>query len=565
MSRRFFLCPYSISFFLFCIFSACNNPRQPPPTDIATTPEDLDIKAADIIRGSLEFAGENNGNIDDTIHLAYTKQVQLIYEKNQFATFWSSKEQLKPLADSLLYFINGVKLYGLFPEDYHLSPLDSLYKKFLKDTLATTDRRDAVKWAKADLMLTDAFVHIIKDLKLGRLPQDSMTQRKDSVLSDTFYLQQLAEVQQKGSLTEMLHALEPAHKGYQSLKACIKQFLDSADNRVYTFVPLPKEDPEIFPQSLQSRLYQGGFIGYDSVRADSTQLAEAVKKFQRNKGIESDGKAGGETIRLLNDSDRDKFVRIAITLDRYKMLPEKMPSRYIWINLPGFYMQLVEEDSVLLTSKIICGKNITRTPLLTSAISDLITYPQWTIPESIIAKEILPALKRDPGYLTRKGYSLIDSKGDEIDPYSVDWSKYKKGIPYKVVQGSGDENALGILKFNFPNKYAVYLHDTNQRYLFSRAIRSLSHGCVRVQQWEQLAYYIVRYDYKDQLNDDHSPVEDSLTSWLERKEKHAIPVRKRLPVYIRYFTCEGKNGKLLLYDDIYGYDKALQEKFFAGK
>jgi len=121
------------------------------------------------------------------------------------------------------------------------------------------------------------------------------------------------------------------------------------------------------------------------------------------------------------------------------------------------------------------------------------------------------------------------------------------------------------LKFNFPNKYAVYLHDTNQRYLFSRAMRSLSHGCVRVQEWEELAYYIIRYDYKDKLTEEVLAAEDSLATWLERKEKHTIPVRKRLPVYIRYFTCEGENGKLLFYDDIYGYDQALREKFFAEK
>jgi murein L,D-transpeptidase YcbB/YkuD len=133
------------------------------------------------------------------------------------------------------------------------------------------------------------------------------------------------------------------------------------------------------------------------------------------------------------------------------------------------------------------------------------------------------------------------------------------------VQGSGDENALGVLKFNFPNKYSVYLHDTNQRYLFSRAIRSLSHGCVRVQEWEELAYYIIRYDYKDRPLEDGLAAEDSLSAWLQRKEKHTIPVKKRLPVYIRYFTCEGKDGKLLFYDDIYGEDKALRERFFAVK
>ncbi len=555
---------YSVIVFslsLFCIGTACNSAKKPPETDIANTPEELDVKASDVIHAALRFAAENEGKIDDTIQLSYTSQLQSIYEKIEFATVWSSKEQWKPLADSLLNFISQVKLYGLFPEDYHFTFLDSLSKQFRTDSVK---RKDAVLWAKADLMLSDGFLHIIKDLKLGRLPQDSITQRKDSVLSDSFYIQQFETVQQKGTLTETFQSVEPVHSGYIALKEGIRRFLDSADNRVYTVVPpRPKRDSVPFTQALQQRLYEGNFI--DSIQVDSAKLAEGVKKFQHSKGITVDGKAGGETIRLLNETDKDRFIRIAISLDRYKMLPEKMPSRYIWVNLPGYNMQLIEEDSVLLTSKIICGKNITRTPVLTSAISDMITYPQWTIPTSIIVKEILPALKRDTNYLARKGYSLIDSKGDIVNPGSVNWAKYSKGIPYKVVQGSGDENALGILKFNFPNKYSVYLHDTNQRYLFSRTMRSLSHGCVRVQEWEELAYYIIRYDYKDRSEQEGIAAEDSLATWLDRKEKHTIPVRKRLPVYLRYFTCEGKDGKIQFYDDIYGEDKVLRERFFAGK
>jgi murein L,D-transpeptidase YcbB/YkuD len=132
-----------------------------------------------------------------------------------------------------------------------------------------------------------------------------------------------------------------------------------------------------------------------------------------------------------------------------------------------------------------------------------------------------------------------------------------------VIQGSGDDNALGILKFNFNNKYAVYLHDTNQRYLFAQAVRSLSHGCVRVQEWEKLAYNILEYDYTDEKK--LQAKEDSLSAWLVRKEKHSIGVRNRLPVYLRYISCEGVNGNVVFYDDIYGEDKQLQEKYFAGK
>jgi murein L,D-transpeptidase YcbB/YkuD len=241
-------------------------------------------------------------------------------------------------------------------------------------------------------------------------------------------------------------------------------------------------------------------------------------------------------------------------MDKYKMLPEKMPSRYIWVNLPSFYLQLMDGDSVRLTSKVICGKPITRTPQLTSAISEMITYPQWTVPASIIAKEILPAIKRNTGYLAKKGFSLVDKDGNVVHPDSVDWSKYNKAIPYRVVQGSGDENALGILKFNFSNKYAVYLHDTNQRYLFGNAFRALSHGCVRVQNWQELALYILKNDTLSRATKTTARI-DSLKNWLGRKEKRSLVIRNRVPLFIRYITCEGKADGLVFYDDIYGEDK----------
>jgi len=132
---------------------------------------------------------------------------------------------------------------------------------------------------------------------------------------------------------------------------------------------------------------------------------------------------------LLNSNDDVKFHRIAITLDRYKMLPEKMPEKYIWVNLPSYQLRIIENDSVRLSSKIVVGKPLTRTPVLTSSVYEMITYPKWTIPNSIIVKDIIPAMKRNRGYLAKKGYSLFNKKGEEVSPDSVDWSKYTKGLP----------------------------------------------------------------------------------------------------------------------------------------
>jgi murein L,D-transpeptidase YcbB/YkuD len=566
MCKKYVAYPFLLVFIMPVFLFSCKGHKKPPAHDIASSPEQLIEKTKDNLGDLLKFAEDNNGDIGDSVFLLNTNLLQPIYEKNQHVAVWSNQEQWKPIGDSLLNFIAAAKVYGLFPDDYHFPQLDSIRKRFLNDPYSKADRRDAVLWSKADLLLSDAFMQMVRDIKMGRLPKDSITLRKDSVLADDFYMKQWDVLNASGSLTQIMEDLEPKHKGYQLLKAGIQKFLDSADDRPFTIVPSPGKDSvsrAIYRKSLQTRLYEGGFIAFDSIAADSAELTAAIKRFQKKKGMTIDGKAGSGTLRELNLSDKERFIRIAITLDRYKMLPEKMPDRYVWVNLPSYYMQLFDNDTVKILSKVICGKPLTRTPVLTSAISEMITYPQWTIPTSIILKEVLPAAKKDPGYFARKGFSLIDSKGDEVDPFSVDWSKYNKGIPYKVVQGSGDDNALGILKFNFNNKYAVYLHDTNQRYLFGQAVRSLSHGCVRVQEWQKLAYSLLQYDNADEKK--LLVKEDSLNSWLSKKEKHSIPIRNRLPVYLRYFTCEGSENGIVFYDDVYGEDKLLRERYFAGK
>ena len=543
---------------LFFLITSCNNSSDIPEQVVVNSPEEFQQKSTDIIKNYLELIEKNNGKINDSITLSMNSQVMRIYENNRMNPAWSENNQWYPQADSLFDFIRNSKLFGLFPEDYHYKQIASVRTRFYNDSLIEGDRKNVSLWVMTDLLMTDAFIHILKDIKLGRLPHDSITLRNDSVLDNDFYWQQFYVLQKRGSLEAIVQRLEPKHNGYHQLKAGIKKFIENAGDKEYTIVPSPKDST--FRVSLQRRLFEGGYISSDGVRADSVQLVRAIKEFQKNAGINVDGRAGEVTIRMLNVSPKERFVRIAITLDRYKLLPEKMPPRYLWVNLPGYYLHLSEDDSVVLYSKIICGKPITRSPVLTSFISELITYPQWTVPQSIIEKEILPGAKKDPSYITKKGFSLLDSKGNVVNPDSVNWEKYKRSIPYKVIQGSGDANALGILKFNFNNKYAVYLHDTNQRYLFGSSDRAMSHGCVRVQNWEELAFDILRHDTLTA-----SWRTDSVRLWLKTKQKHSVPVKNRLSLFIRYFTCEGKNGDIVFYDDIYGEDKMLRQKYFTGK
>jgi L,D-transpeptidase YcbB len=533
--------------------------------DIVIEPEQMNDRVKTNITELLTRI-EDDGKLDDSIKVSRLSAVDAYYNQTDYKAVWSSNEQFLSIADSLLLFIQQAKLYGLFPNDYHFPVLKSIAARFAADTAAVGDRRDAVLWSKADVLLTDAFFHMAAHLHIGRLKVDSMYMNPDSVLSNKFYHTTLAAVVKGKSLSEVFHSLEPSHAGYVELKKAAKRFIDSADfDKKFTYVPYPYKDSLAFVKTLVKRLQEEGMLSWQLEQVDSIQLKEALVKLQKRKELTVDGKFGVQVVNYLNNTDEEKFKRIAINLDRYKVLPPKMPERYVWVNLPAFKLELWDSDTLRLESKVVVGKPNTRTPLLTSRISDMVTYPQWTIPNSIIMKEIVPAMQKNPGYLAKKGYSLMTWKGEEVDPYSVDWTKYKKGIPYKIVQGSGDDNALGILKFNFPNKYSVYLHDTNQRYLFKNAKRAVSHGCVRVQEWEKLTYYISTLDSMNYQADPKRIAVDSIRAWLQRKEKRTVRVKSQLPVYFRYFTAEGKNGKLFFFEDIYHEDKIAREHIFSTK
>jgi murein L,D-transpeptidase YcbB/YkuD len=478
-------------------------------------------------------------------------------EFNSFQPIWSEKGLFTKNGDSLLSLIGQSKIYGLFPDDYYYTRIGQLKNQLITDTSAAK-KLDASLWALSDMLMTSAFVQVIKDLKAGRILPDSVL-AKDTSLSTRFFLSQLKDYPQISN-DSFARRLEPANTDYKKIKTALKPFLDSADFTAYTLVSTT--DSSQIPRLLYQRLHEEDSTLVENNSPDSMDVAAAIKKYQKRKKWKVDGKITSNLIDRLNSTDREKFIRIAITLDRYKQL-QPLPEKYIWVNLPSYFLQLRDSDTVVLKSKIVVGKPITRTPILTSSISDMITYPKWTIPESIVKKEILPGLQKVPAYTANKGYSLVDKDGNEIDPYQVNWAKYKEYIPYKVVQGSGDDNALGVLKFNFPNKYSVYLHDTNQRYLFAKSSRALSHGCVRVQAWDSLARYILRNDSLHASN--YVPI-DSLNSWLETKQKKYIPVRKQIPLFIRYFTCDvNEKGKLVFYEDIYGEDRKIRETVFASK
>jgi murein L,D-transpeptidase YcbB/YkuD len=549
------------AFFMFLLcqcFVGCREKIKvkPPVRDIVEKKEVWEERTAKNLRQYLDYAMENNGKLNDSMSVAHIRLLNAYYKENNYNLLWSVRGSTKYIGTKLVDFIKNSRLYGLFPQDYGLDKMEKIQQQVLVDTNA---KNDATLWVRNDLFLSDAFMSLTKDLKQGRLAFDSVTLRKDTVLPDSFYLGLLKTAIVRNEVEQTLHEVEPHNPAYDSIKAYLPSFLDSAKFVNYTFLSYPYTDSIRFFKLLQKRLYEDSVMPLLYTRIDTILLAKSIAKYQRKKGMRPTGKVDDALIRSLDNYDAEKFKRIAINLDRYKLLPDTFPTTYIWVNLPSYNLKVWDSGSIAFESRVIVGASKTRTPVLTSEVVNFITYPQWTVPYSIIFKEMLPEIMKDSNYLAKQNLMVVDDNDSILDPKLIDWHKVsKKNFHYLIKQRQGDDNSLGIIKFNFRNKYSVYLHDTNARWLFGKSERALSHGCVRVKEWQKMADFLIR-------NNQLKFPADTIRAWFKRQEKHVVTGFPKIPIYIRYFTCEGTNGKLKFFEDIYGEDQLLTEKYFSNK
>jgi len=281
-------------------------------------------------------------------------------------------------------------------------------------------------------------------------------------------------------------------------------------------------------------------------------LVEAVKIFQARHGLTAEGFVGKMTRKSLNESAESKVARIKLNLDRMKWVKRSHDRYHIWVNIPGYQMYVFDEDELIETMKVIVGRNGHNTPIFYNRVRTIVLNPFWRIPASIIRHEIIPKLKKNPNYTNKKkieihtGYS---EHSPRVNPHKVNWYKYGRKLPpYKFMQSPGKHNALGKVKYLFPNKYSVYMHDTNQPYLFDKDIRALSHGCIRLHKPFELLEVFSKIDRKIDVG--------KTESILKNNKKTPIRLSNSIPVDIIYLTTWVENDDTVAFrDDIYGYDK----------
>ncbi|MBL7849841.1 MAG: L,D-transpeptidase family protein [Cyclobacteriaceae bacterium] len=243
----------------------------------------------------------------------------------------------------------------------------------------------------------------------------------------------------------------------------------------------------------------------------------------------------------------EQWRAVQINLDRWRMERKPWGMRYLLVQVPSFMLYLVDGDSVILSSRVVVGEPETPTPELTSTVTRVVTYPYWHVPRKIAIKEYLPAIQQDVSVVEQNNFEVLNRDGKVLHPDSVDWASFNSNyFPVSLRQKEGHENALGIIKFEFRNPYGVFLHDTNARRLFRESVRAFSHGCIRMEKAEALAHYLVTGSLDKKSS--------QLTKYLAQKEKHVISVSAPIPVYVRYFTAEARDGELRFYADLYSKD-----------
>jgi len=281
-------------------------------------------------------------------------------------------------------------------------------------------------------------------------------------------------------------------------------------------------------------------------------LVEAVKKFQGRHGLETEGYVGKMTRKALSETAEEKVTKLKLNIDRIKWIKRGDDQYHIFINIPSYTMYMFDDLEIIRSMRVIAGRKGHETPVFYGRVRTIVLNPYWRIPASIIRHETIPKLKKDAGYTNKKkieihtGYS---EHSPRVNPYKVNWHKYGRRLPpYKFMQSPGEHNALGKVKYLFPNKYSVYMHDTNQRYLFVKDYRALSHGCVRLQKPFELLETFAKIEPKMDY--------EKSKKILETNKKTPFRLSKTIPVDIMYLTAiVTQEGMIMFHDDVYGYDK----------
>ena len=487
-------------------------------------------------------------------------QIPLFYQLRGFFPAWCSDQGILPQAESLITEIKEAHDEGLRPDDYHLTNILFLIETIKnKQNLENTINPEL--WADLDLLLTDAFMLYASHLLAGRVNPETVHTDWTVSTPTTDLINILQSALNTNQIKKALTDFRPNHPGYSGLKTYLAHYrniekavqeLPLLDN-----IHLQKGDKGTSVERLRERLIIFGDLYTDNKDPsdifDET-IEEALRSYQKRHGLKQDGIVGPRTLEMLNTSLQKRIRQIELNMERWRWVSRNIGNRYLIVNIADFKLWVTENHRRVLDMRVVVGRPYRRTPVFSALMTFMVINPFWNIPQSLAIKDVLPKIQENIHYIEQQKIKVFkdwSNNAVEIDPETIEWNKIEpRNFTYKLRQEPGPENLLGRIKFIFPNKFAVYLHDTPKRFLFKENNRDFSSGCIRVEEPISLAVYL--------LQDDPSWTRERLMETIENGTPQVIGLKRPIMVHLQYWTAwVDETGKLNFRHDIYDRDRPL--------
>jgi len=514
------------------------------------------------IRNHLLVIEEYEGLFPEGENVRFYQQLNQFYDQRYHRSIWFEDGNFSRDPEPLIREIKNSYAEGLNPADYHLQYIEECVGDGDLFSDQCLDKR-----ALLDILLTNAYLNLASDYLNGKIDAEIIIDDYNYQPDRLEVQSLLGELLKKEEIDQLLQKHLPKTDNYQNLKKKLAVYRDSEKisdwPQINSGELLAEEAEGQRVTQLINNLSARNYLNPNQIKADDyfdQNVKRAVVRFQLDNGLKTDGVVGNKTLAALNISRDQRIKQIIINMERWRWLPENLGSRYIYVNIADYKLKLYENNQVIMEMKTIVGQEQRSTPVFSDTIKYLVINPYWYVPKSIAVKDKLPLIKKGFNYLKENNFSLFQYTGsnklEEIDPAKIDWSKINEdNFNYLMRQNPGDENALGRIKFMFPNRFSIYLHDTPGKYLFSETERSFSSGCIRIEKPVDLAEYL--------LSDQEKWNREKIEAEMTKNQEKTVYLKNPIKIYLQYNTAwVDMQGDLNFREDIYNRDQKIIKEYF---